>query len=273
MVIVIQVLIRIWLTRLGDQVKAKNIYVVSGFVLTAVQWAVIIYCERAHGYAVISDTPLCLLLKCIQIILQGTFLGSIASYRVGITFLTYPIFAPIVAAHLYMHEPPPGHQLLMRKREFLGVFLFIMTIICLISVINTHTRRIHLAELAGLAEHYQRQRDRLHYDVVYSGSSARASRRDGSAGASESDEGLLEGQRPRPAPSSTYGSNSELNFSEPDDSWNAEREGDAALTEVGCNGSPAVRDMLSAKAQERDAVLWSTLESMGIKPKEHAHLD
>ena len=81
------------------------------------------------------------------------------------------------------------------------------------------------------------------------------------------------GCRPRPTPSSTYGSNSELNFSETDDSWNAEREGDAALTEESCNGSPAVCDMLSAKAQERDAALWSTLECMGIKPKEHAHLD
>jgi hypothetical protein len=185
----------------------------------------------------------------------------------------YPIFAPIVAAHLYIHEPPPGHQLLMRKREFFGVFLFIVTIVVAVSVINIHTRRVHLAELAGLAEHYQRQRDRLQYDLVYSGSSARAARRDGSERAPESDDGLLalvyEGV------ASTYGSNSELAFSELDEqSSNA-----AGLTETFSDRATRVLVlsdmpvMPSEKAQQREAVLWSTLDSMGITPKEHAHLD
>ena len=256
-----------------DQVKAKNIYTVAAYVSTAVQWAWIIYCDRAHGYAVISDTPLVLLLMCIQIILQGTFLGSIVSYNVGCTLLVYPIFGAIVAAHLYIHEPPPGHQLLMKKGEFFGVFFFIITILAAVSAINTHTRRVHLAELAGLAEHYQRQRDRLQYDLVYSGSSARAARRDGSERAAESDDGLLalvyEGV------ASTYGSNSELAFSELDEqSSNA-----AGLTETFSDRATRVLVlsdmpvMPSEKAQQREAVLWSTRDSMGITPKEHAHLD
>ena len=259
-----------------DQVKAKNIYTVAAYVSTAVQWAWIIYCDRAHGYAVISDTPLCLLLMCIQVILQGIFCGSVASYNLGCTLAVYPIFAPIVAAHLYIHEPPPGHQLLMRKREFFGVFLFIVTIVVAVSVINTHTRRVHLAELAGLAEHYQRQRDRLQYDLVYSGSSARAARRDrprsdGSARAPESDDGLsapiYEGV------ASTYGSNSELAFSELDDSSNAAGLRESISGTAATVFKVASSDMPSEKAQQREAVLWSTLDSMGITPKEHAHLD
>jgi hypothetical protein len=253
-----------------DQVKAKNIYTVAAYVSTAVQWAWIIYCDRAHGYAVISDTPLVLLLMCIQIILQGTFLGSIVSYNVGCTLLVYPIFGAIVAAHLYIHEPPPGHQLLMKKGEFFGVFFFIITILAAVSAINTHTRRVRLAELAGLAEHYQRQRDRLQYDLAYSGRSARAARRDGSERAPESDDGLL-------APvyegvASTYGSNSELAFSELDEHISD----DAGLTEPVSGRATRLKapsEMLSEKAQQREAVLWSTLDSMGITPKEHAHLD
>lgn len=268
-------LARLALCRLKDQRRASDMFTVLIYVSTALQWLIIIIIDQLHGYAPISDTPLILLLFVMQIILQGTVFGYTVSYRFSRTLTVYPLFVPIVGAHLYLHDPPPGRSLLMTKLEFLGVFVFILTMCCVVSLVNVHTRRIHLAELAGLAEHYQRQRDRLHYDVVYSQGSAHAgARRDGSARAPESVDGLLAHAHPPPEVASTYGSTSELNFSELDDTCRSEQ----SLTELSnVNGRLTVLDfsanMPSEAAQKREAALWSTLESMGMTPKEHAHTD
>lgn len=287
--IMMQLLARIWLTSVEDQMKAANLCSALAYATTTMQWAVVIYCDQVHGYAVISDTPLVLLLFVMQIILQGTFFGSVGTYRLSCIPVPYFFFTPIVSAHLYLHEPPPGRQLLLTKGEFLGVFLFVTTICIVISTVNVHTRRIHLAELAGLAEHYQRQRDRLQFDSVYrstrqrGGARSPRSNRGGSTRGAESDKA---GATPLYEGASTYGSNSELAYSEYDDDPTDSQssaptpqvvDGKSVvfntLNDTVSSKLGSISSMASEKVREREAVLWSTLDSLGITPKEHAHTD
>ena len=74
---------------------------------------------------------------------------------------------------------------------------------------------------------------------------------------------------------STYGTNSELACSDFGDSLISEGRGVQKMPQD-LHGKTSVfesPDVLSETSREREAVLWATLSSLGITPKEHAHLD
>jgi hypothetical protein len=276
--IVMQMLARLWLVRRKDQLKASHDYIVIIFASTAVQWAIIIGMDRVYSYSPLSDTPIVLLLFVMQIMLQGTVFGSATSYCLETVVLTYAIFAPIVAIYVHLHEPPPGYQLLISKAEFFGVFCFVLVISTIVACVGKHTRRIHLAELVGLAEHYQRQRDRLQYELVYSARGP-PSVLCGSEQGSHGDADRLMTSRERRGTSS-YGTNSELAFEVPggaastygtnseiafDDDADLDRRTTPLNVEFDATGS----NVSTKKSRAREAALWSTLDDLGLMPKEH----
>ena len=234
---IIQMAMRVYLVRWKDQYKACNTFAVVAYLATFAMWVAAIFCDWAFAYAPISDKAIVIVLFYIMVLIQGTILGSVVGYRVDRVGLVYLVFPPVCGLHLYLHVPPPESTLLVTREEFLAVYVFIITVIAVSCSVQVHARRIHLAELAGLAEHYQRQRDRLQYDRIYSS---------GGGGSN-----LLKG-----GPASTYGTNSELG---------SMPEVESRLSTLTHSFSP----ILSPKAEEREAALWRTLDCAGLIPKAH----
>lgn len=302
---VLQLYVRAQLARLKDQRRASELFCYAMYIFTGLQWLLAIYADQTFGYSVISDSTVMLILFFVLVVLQGTTCASAMSYHVENVPQVYTIFASVSATHVWLHEPPPGRTLQCQKSEFFGIYIFIVTICAVFGYVQVHARRLHMAELAGLAEHYQRQRDRLQYENVYS----RASRpmdtfrkRGGSSEAGSEKTVSFTGLHEEHAsacgsnselggrPPSTYGTNSELDGAadeimevkewhmsmsrnvkaDPDSTGSSSRSSFRHAKAMSDGGD--VDDRLaptSQVARDREKALWATLEQVGIIPKEH----
>ena len=186
-------------------------------------WLLAIYADQTFGYSVISDSTVMLILFFVLVVLQGTTCASAMSYHVENVPQVYTIFASVSATHVWLHEPPPGRTLQCQKSEFFGIYIFIVTICAVFGYVQVHARRLHMAELAGLAstvsaseigctQRMSTRELRVRWTPFVRGAAVRQAQRNGELTGLHEEHASACGSNSELGgrPPSTYGTNSEL---------------------------------------------------------------
>ena len=160
---------------LSNQFLAARAFGAVSAIVTLSQWAVVIHVKRTTGYSIIDayvvdadatspSAAFFLVVGLVHIFLQGL----VSAFAHGYCALRVILLGSLVMGlcGLYMFFPASG-RILLTEIEFFAMFAAIVLSCVTLSLAQMHSRRVHLAQVACLAEELAKQRDRLQYDLSF----------------------------------------------------------------------------------------------------------
>ena len=173
--LLVQLCARVALCTCGDQLFAARVFGVVSAMVTFSQWLVVIHVERTTGYSIIDayvvdaaspSHAFFLVVGLLHTFLQGLICALSHAYCALRVILLGSLLHCFCGLYLYLHVQSPGPTLLT-EIEFFGIFTAIVLSCVVLSLAQLHSRRVHVAQIACLAEELAKQRDRLQYDLSF----------------------------------------------------------------------------------------------------------
>jgi len=163
----LQLLSRGLLDRLADQRLAAEFFGWVTYATTFVEWLCVLHVDRSTGWTVYDDDSASMLVLTILIIFfQGLTVCWANGYRAVLCGMQGLSYIAVVTLVVCQHVPSRP-KLLLRESEFIGIFCLIDVGVHTLVISQIYSRRICVAQLAGLAEQLAQQRDRLAFALAF----------------------------------------------------------------------------------------------------------
>ena len=239
---------------------------------TVAMWILIVAVERLTGFAPIASDTVFVVLFFVFSITQALLALQVLAYALPRLVAACMVFSLISALHLYLYatrRPDTTEALAeqtMAPLAFWSLFILEMVFAAAFVQLSLSARRQHHAELEFLADRLRCEKERLNFDLALAHKKHQRASRAGSDGGSR---GRRQGST-RSCESSAWSSGMEELAEGVADAremqlMRTKLEEDAVESqpELGAKAAPS---SMAVVRQQREAVLWKTLEDVGIRP-------